>query len=115
MAGRWRTWDIECLDVVTSRQDDAEMEPLIVPGWNEEISHIDFSSIVLPKEAFFTSSKGSTTTMRSKGRGRSLANRALAFDKPVRRPGERENSDKVTGCLYSGKFSSDKKIAFVLN
>ncbi len=37
--------------------------------------------------------------MRSRGRGRSLVNRALGLDKPSRRPGEKDTSDNKVGVM----------------
>ena len=85
MASRWRTWDLDGLDEINSRKDD-DIEPLILPSWRNKITHIDLSKIVLPKEAYFSSEGDS----RTRGRGRSLATRALGCDKPSRRPGERK-------------------------
>ena len=92
--GTWRQITCEldgCLEIFHGQNDD-DLEPLIVDGCTKEIPFLDFSSIVLPKEAFFTSENGS---VKSRGRGRSLTNRALGFDKPCRRPGQRATLDKV--------------------
>ncbi|XP_028395607.1 uncharacterized protein LOC114519643 [Dendronephthya gigantea] len=92
MASRWRTWDLNCLEeTLGGRPREEDVEPLILAGSLKEIPYIDLSSIILPKEAL-SCDDGS---LRSRGRGRSLANRALALDKPSRRPGERGSSDKA--------------------
>ena len=94
MAGRWRTWNLDCLEeTLTSRPREKEVEPLILAGSLKEIPYINLSSIVLPKEAL--SLAYDDGSLRSRGRGRSLANRALASNKPSRRPGEGRSSDKV--------------------
>ena len=96
MASRWRTWDLGALDemVMDSYKKD-DIEPLILPGWRKKITHVDLSAIVLPKEAYFSSDDVS----RARGRGRSLTNRALGYDKPSRRPGERDSFVKVKNCV----------------
>lgn len=96
MGSRWRTWDLDCLEeTLLTRDVDDEVEPLIAFGCRREIPRVDFSSLVLPKEALFSTNDNHSKSSKSRGRGRSLANRALGFDKPSRRPGERDTSEKV--------------------
>ena len=98
MASRWRVWDLECVqETLASRQYEKEVEPLIADECTREILCVNFSSIVLPKEAYLTSNDGGN--VRSRGRGRSLVNRALGLDKPSRRPGERDTSDNKVGVM----------------
>ncbi|CAB3993818.1 ---NA--- [Paramuricea clavata] len=93
---RWRTWDLDCLQetLVSRQQHENEIEPLIVPGCTREITSLNLGSIVLPKEAFFTSNDAGAR-LRARGRGRSLTNRALGIDKPSRRPGEKNISHEA--------------------
>lgn len=93
MAARWRTWDLECLDLTLRGQNENEVEPLIAAVAKKPIPFVDLSSIALPKDTFCLSSVD--VGVRTRGRGWSLANRALGFDKPSRRPGERDRSDMV--------------------
>jgi hypothetical protein len=79
---------------VSRQQHETEIEPLIVPGCTREITSLNLGSIVLPKEAFFTSNDAGAR-LRARGRGRSLTNRALGIDKPSRRPGEKNISHEV--------------------
>ena len=97
MAVKWEdfdTYDLECdLETLLSKPEEDEVESFIVTGCTERIPFLDFSSNVLPKKVIISSSESGSVKLR--GRGRSLTNRALRLDKPCRRPGQRATLDKV--------------------
>ena len=99
MAVKWKdfdTYDLECdLETLLSKPEEDEVESFIVTGCTERIPFLDFSSNVLPKKVISRNSSSESGSVKLRGRGRSLTNRALRLDKPCRRPGQRATLEKV--------------------
>ncbi|XP_046856660.1 uncharacterized protein LOC124449805 [Xenia sp. Carnegie-2017] len=116
MAGRWRVWDslymeeeFLCISNIEASHSN-ETDILPVPGCRS-IPSIDVFSFTLPKEALDL--EHDSSSWRTRGRGKSLADRALRSRELCRRPGnEMKNTAASEKSQTSGKHFMNSELNY---
>lgn len=98
MASRWRTWDSDFfIDAHSSKMpEETELIPAVGQGRGKPLK--DIASLTLPKAALGITKEKNTAQAPATGRGRAsvMKARALTDSPPIRRPGEKTTTTRIT-------------------